>query len=448
MDQLSIFEELYPKYKITKPIRLIELFAGYGSQAFALEYLGVPFEHWKIAEWNYKSFDAYNRFHIADNTNYSAGKDREWLNKYILEKGVSADWNKPMTDKQVKKLSDHKARKIYNDIIATHNLVNIQNIKGKDLEITDNEHTYILCYSFPCQDLSNGGARKGLKKGSNTRSSLLWEVERILQECKVMGRLPDVLLMENVPMVHSVDNIEPFNDWMYELEKLGYTNYWQDLIATDYGIPQIRDRCFMVSMLGEWFYEYPQPIELKTKPKDMLEKDVDEKYYLSQKAIDYITRTTEDATVNIKEDNDYIEIKTGHGYFSGTIRSTDILSTIDASIDKQHIVLGIKIRNATKKGYLIAEDGDGIDISRRMKTHRGTVQKNVSQTLTTSGGETQGVLDGYTIRKLTPKECFRLQGVKDKDYAKIDDLNDGTKYHLAGDSIVVNVLMAIFKQML
>ena len=110
----------------------------------------------------------------------------------------------------------------------------------------------------------------------------------------------------------------------------------------------------------------------------------------------------------------------------------------------------LRIKNATKKGYLEAEVGDGIDISSRMETHRGTVQKGKAQTITTMGGENVGVMNSdLRIRKLTPKECFRLMGVKDEDFDKIaKNQSDSSLYHLAGDSIVVNVLMAIFKEML
>ena len=107
----------------------------------------------------------------------------------------------------------------------------------------------------------------------------------------------------------------------------------------------------------------------------------------------------------------------------------------------------ILIKNATKKGYLEATDGDGIDISSRMEYHRRTVQKNKAQTLTTQCD--RGVVNNTRIRKLTPKECFRLMGVKDEDFEKArKNQSDSSLYHLAGDSIVVNVLMAIFKELL
>ena len=221
MDQTSIFEFIYSKYKLTKPIRLIELFAGYGSQALALKYLGVPFEHWKICEWNYKSFQAYKLLHTDDNTDYSKGLSKDEIVEYLANKGVSADWNKPMKLEQIKRLGEDKLREIYNNIQATHNLVNISQVHGDDLDISEPDHyTYIMTYSFPCQDLSLAGLRKGMEKGSSTRSGLLWEVERILNELKTEGHLPDVLLMENVPQVHGLGNEEHFREWQLALEKI------------------------------------------------------------------------------------------------------------------------------------------------------------------------------------------------------------------------------------
>lgn len=110
----------------------------------------------------------------------------------------------------------------------------------------------------------------------------------------------------------------------------------------------------------------------------------------------------------------------------------------------------IYVKNATKKGYIEAKDGDVIDISSRMEHHRGTVQKQMIQTLDTQGGESKGVVSSdLRIRKLTPKECFRLMGVKDEDYEKFaKNQSNASLYHLAGDSIVVNVLMEIFKEIL
>ena len=147
-NQLRIFDYLYPTYKIDKPIRLIELFAGIGSQAMALRDLGADFEHYRVVEFDKYAIASYNAIH---GTNF-----------------------KP-TD--------------------------ITKIHGSDLGIVDTDHfTYLLTYSFPCQDLSVAGKQKGMKKNSGTRSGLLWEVERLLNETE---NLPQVLVMENVPQVVS-----------------------------------------------------------------------------------------------------------------------------------------------------------------------------------------------------------------------------------------------------
>ena len=138
-----------------------------------------------------------------------------------------------------------------------------------------------------CQDLSVAGLGKGMSKGSSTRSGLLWEVERLLNEVE---NLPQVLLMENVPQVHGTKNMADFQKWISFLDSKGYSNYWQDLNAKNYGVAQNRNRCFMVSILGNYRYEFPKPIELTKRMKDYLEDEVDEKYYINnekaQKLID------------------------------------------------------------------------------------------------------------------------------------------------------------------
>ena len=249
--QMSIFdysfEDETPKelsnYKINKPVRLIELFAGVGSQAMAMKRLGIPFSHYRVVEYDKYPVASYNRIH---QTNFE-----------------------PM---------------------------DITKISGDDLGIVDTKHfTYLLTYSFPCQDLSVAGKGKGMTKGSGTRSGLLWEVERLLNEVE---NLPQVLLMENVPQVHGKKNIDDFNDWIAFLETKGYSNFWQDLNAKDYGVAQNRNRTFMVSILGQAKFEFPKPIELNKVMKNYLEEEVDEKYYVtSQKALDLIQRLKDEGGI-------------------------------------------------------------------------------------------------------------------------------------------------------
>ena len=439
---------LYETYKITNPIRLITLFSGYDSQALALKYLGVKFEHYKTCEWAIKSIQALKNLHFGeDNTDYSKELSTDEIKEYLFNKGISSNYNDPMSKEQVSRLNEKQARTIYNNIKATHNLVNIQQVKGDDLCIKDTDKfTYLLTYSFPCQDLSLAGKGKGMSDTS-TRSGMLWEVERILTECK---EKPQILLMENVPQVHGEGNKEDFNKWQLRLEEMGYRNYWQDLIATDYGIPQTRNRCFMVSILGDYNYTFPKPIQLKLKLKDMLEDNVEEKYYLSDKTLDQIS--------NWKSYQNPLDSVMGKESISPTI-TTRIAESQDGGInasmkvycDELNKTTNLRIKNATKKGYLEATEGDCIDLCQpNSETRRGRVQKEKSQTITTMGGEHLGIVNSdLRIRKLTPRECFRLMGVKDEDYDKIaKNQSDSSLYHLAGDSIVVNVLMAIFEELL
>ena len=224
----------------TKPIRLIELFGGIGSQAMALSRLGIDFEHYRLVEFDKYPVKSYNAIH-----------------------GTS------------------------------FNPIDITKIHGSDLGIVNtDDYTYLLTYSFPCQDLSVAGKQAGMSKGNNTRSGLLWEVERLLNET---DNLPQLLLMENVPQVHSKRNMPDFENWIKFLESKGYSNFYQDLNAKDYGVAQNRNRCFMVSILGNYCFYFPNPIQLNKTMKDYLEDNVDEKYYIdsdkSKSLIDKLLET-------------------------------------------------------------------------------------------------------------------------------------------------------------
>lgn len=274
-----------------KPIRLIELFAGVGSQAKALQRLNADFEHYKISEWEVNATASYKAIHKEnDNTDYSADFNSDELTDILFNIGISTDGKKPLTLKEIARKGEQWKRTVYNNFKATNNIGSILNVKGEDLGIVDTDtYTYLLTYSFPCQDLSLAGKGKGMAKDSGTRSGLLWEVERLLNEC---DELPQILLMENVTQVHGKKNKEHFDEWIRFLENKGYNNYWQDLNAKNYGIPQNRNRTFMVSMLGNYTYEFPKEFPLKLRLKDMLEDSVDEKFYLSGKMVNYFKENT------------------------------------------------------------------------------------------------------------------------------------------------------------
>jgi len=332
--------ELFERKKISKPIRLIELFAGYGSQALALKRLGVDFEHYQVVEFDKYAIETYNALHGTK-----------------------------MQPKDITKVET----------------LNILKTKKYD---------YIMTYSFPCTDLSLAGKGEGIKKG--TRSGLLWEVERLLSSSK---ELPQILIMENVPMIHSKKHNKEFQEWIRYLENLGYSNHWEDLNAKDYGIPQNRNRTFMVSLLGDYEFRFPVKKELKSKITDFLDDDVEETLFV---------------------ETDY--------YLKG----------------KDYIV----VPEATKRGFKEAYVGDGIYLNRPHQK-RGVVQKGMIQTLTTNYSDFAVVLKNLKVRKLTPREYFRVMGLKDKEIDKIINLHSKTQlYKQAGNSIVVNVLEEIFKELL
>lgn len=317
-----------------------------------------------------------------------------------------------------------------------------------------------------------------MTKGSGTRSGLLWEVERILNECKELDSLPQVLLMENVPDVIGTKNYEDFMKWCAALENMGYQSYYKVLNAKDYGIPQNRERCFMVSILGCYNYTFPKPIPLKLRLKDMLEESVDDKYYISNKLLACLTDTKDrngfvrgerfkphdiedeyafSITTNAgnRPTDNFIKVvgKTrSGGQKSLILDSSGICSSLTATDykqPKQIVDKVIPIKENTKQGYALATEGDSINLEQpNSKTRRGRVGKQVAQTLTTSCN--QGVLgNGIRIRKLTPKECWRLMGFTDEDFEKAQKVNSNTQlYKQAGNSIVKQVLMAIFKQMI
>lgn len=386
LTQMRIFDFMYEKKLIKKPVRLIEFFAGIGAQYQSLKFLlGNQVESYKICEWAVPSIAAYNAIHIKDRTDYSKDKTKEELIDYLKD-NISTDYNKPC---DVRKKPESWLRSVYNNCIATRNLMNVMKVHGSDLEIVDtNKFEYIVTYSFPCQDLSLAGKRKLMSVSQaegGTRSGLLWEIERILDELereRGSQSLPQILLMENVPEVAGKGAIRDFEKWQLKLESLGYKNYIQILNAKDYGIPQNRRRCFMISILGNYSYSFPAKIKREKNLDDFLEKNVDKKYIISDQMFKYLTA----------ENTGKYKRKQAFEHCLKTTNEKGIavaLSTRQARGGCDNYIL---VKNKTKQGYLEAEPGDGVDISTRMHYHRGTVQKKSCQTITCMGGENVGVV--------------------------------------------------------
>jgi len=307
-------------------IKVIELFSGVGSQALALRNIGLDYEVIGISEIDKFAYKSYEAIH---------GK--------------------------VKNFGD---------------ITKIDKLPYCDL----------LTYSFPCQDLSIAGQQKGISK--DTRSGLLLEVERLLLKAKENGTLPKHLLLENVKNLVGKKFIKDFERWLNFLNSLGYYSNWEVLNAKDYGIPQNRERVFVVSSLENMHYKFPKPVELKSKMKDLLEEKVDDKYYLSEK---------------------YLKC------FSD-----------------------LKNRNGFTRGEKF--------------NPRKFEDCNTAFAITTKAGQRATdnfIKTGEKIRKLTPLEVWRLMGFSDNDYyaAKSVGISNAQLYKQAGNSIVVTVLEAIFRNL-
>lgn len=268
----------------------------------------------------------------------------------------------------------------------------------------------MFTYSFPCQDISLAGKQRGLQEGSGTRSSLLWECLRAIEKKK-----PKFLLMENVANLASKKFLPFFLQWQQTISSMGYSNFSKILDARNYGIPQHRQRLFMVSVLNtdKTFY-WPEPISLRFKIKDILELNVSNDYYLNDEKI----RTLQ------------------YGNY-----------------DNDRLLIPL----ATKQGYVEIPIGAVFDGSfPNSKTRRGRLQNQgeTAPTLTANGEPLnyfeRHIDNRFVIRKLTEKEYFLLMGLEESNIKKIQDcgLSRKQQYKLAGNSIVVDVLVHIFKNLL
>ncbi|WP_295726634.1 DNA cytosine methyltransferase [uncultured Methanobrevibacter sp.] len=357
-------------------LRVFEAFAGYGSQRMALRNIGIEFEVVGISEIDGDVIQSYAAIHSdflekREHIDNYVPEDKDEMISYLEEINVPLDYK--TFENKARKLRLPKLKDMYLASKLINNYGDIQRIDPTTLPDFD-----LFTYSFPCQDISVAGFQCGLNEDSGTRSSLLWECCKIIET-----KRPKYLMMENVKNLVGKNHKDNFLKFLDYLESLGYKNSWAVLNARNYGVPQNRERVFCISELeSKRDFVFPEPIGLKFKLEDILEKDVDEKYYLNNGQV---------TDKPIKQEYSYC---LDSNYWKGT----------------------------TLQSFL-------------KKRRRQLVTDRVNES-----GQ-------YMPRRLTPKETWRLMGVNDEDIDKASQLVSNTSlYKQSGNSIVVQVLEAIFRQ--
>ena len=262
------------------------------------------------------------------------------------------------------------------------------------------------------------------KTGKQTRSGLLFEVERLLKKSVEDGNQPKYLLLENVKNLVGKKFKPEFDKWLQTMDSLGYNNYWKVLNAKDYGVPQNRERVFVVSIrkdVDTHGYTFPEPFKLERRLKDVLETNVDEKFYLKQ-----------DLTKSFVE-------RLSERYVSNTIRCGGA-----GSIDKKHTLDLVAEQFVLEKGI-----GHN-PVSKKFEFDGFHENKPCPTLLATDYKCPKCYSDGVRIRKLTPKECWRLMDFTDEEFeaAQNAGVSKTQLYKQAGNSIVVSVLAGIFNNLL
>ena len=298
------------------------------------------------------------------------------------------------------------------------NFGDISKVDPNDLPDMD-----LFTYSFPCQDLSIAGKRKGL--GEGTRSGLLYECEKIIEAKK-----PKYLLLENVKNLVGKKFKNDFDEWLKYLENLGYKNYWKVLNAKDYGVPQIRERVFVVSILNDnQGYEFPKSIKLTKCIKDILEDEVDEKFYMN-KPFKFVNRKNEAAELEIRANRECRVVQDER-------MICPTLTTMGGGHREPKIIEVAKMTNINFDAESRVYSNNGIMATLQSRDCRGPKKILVK--------------DGYSyrVRKLTPLECWRLMSFSDEDYYKAKNIgiSNSQLYKQAGNSIVVKVLEGIFENL-
>ena len=297
--------------------------------------------------------------------------------------------------------------------VKSFNAIHGTNFEPQDIKEWNKDIAVdLIMHGSPCQDFSTAGLGAGGDKGSGTRSSLMYETLRIVEKLR-----PKYVIWENVKNLLSKKHRHNFDAYQEAMKKLGYVNHYQVLNARDYGVPQNRERVFTVSIrsdiciengdtMGKSYFKFPESFPLEKKLKDILETDVDEKYYLSDKALSCFLS---DGTGNYPRRDRFLS--------NINRKNQEIGNTVTTRAGSRPTDNFIKIKNANSKGYDEATEGDSINLQfPSSKTRRGRVGHEVSQTLQTS--DSMGV-----VEPLCKKVCNE---VLKKNLVKPNDVIDCT----------------------
>ena len=367
-------------------LRVFEAFAGIGAQSSALKRLNINYEIVGISEWFIEAILCYDQIQNDGKPEIELPTLEEQI-QYLKQFTFSKDSVHPIED--ISKLPEELLSQLYKANIRTKNYGSIVDIGNGLIKMPNCD---LITYSFPCQDLSTGGLTKGMKKGSGTRSGLLWEIEKILLILKKEKRLPEYLLMENVKAILAQSNREDLNQWLYFLESIGYQNNEPMVLdATKFGIPQDRKRCFIISRLGKK--------KLDIKPSD-LETNV------KWNCLDFIKQDYTKIDLKIEADAaqlypTYSRLKMWEINKREPINENTVIHTITCNMDRSNTAAMLKYEGAK----------------------------------------------GESFRLLTIREAFLLMGFTEQEYLRAKKL--GLSYRkmnkLIGNSIVVNILTEIFR---
>lgn len=347
----------------------------------------------------------------------------------------------------------------------SYNAINGTSFEPQDIAQWDKDlDVDFIMHGSPCQDFSVAGLGKGGDEGSGTRSSLMFETVRIVEKLK-----PKFVLWENVKNVMAEKNIHNFKAYLAKMEDLGYHNYHKILNAKDFGVPQNRERIFVLSCLEEINYEFPKGFESDKCLRDILEEEVDEKFYLeAEKVVKLIEQMQQSGKLWKLADD--CNVKVLDDTFSeqfGNLRVYDNAPTLRGSryglkiIECRAILTPDKL-NKRQNGRRAKEDGEpmftitaqdrhGVYLVYQLPRGKNTGGlHDISPTVTSNCFECNNLLVEYCyyvlIRKLTPKECWRLMGFDDDVFDLAASVNSNSQlYKQAGNSIVVNVLCEILK---